>query len=187
MLKGGVVKLHSVDSSGDEKVLLLLSSPMVLPLAFYARPGVTTRWQYTALTDCDMFVLPRKALDRVMEQDTESMHFLMQNYSNEVREVLLRLESLGKSDATSKLIIALRYLAAYHSEHLRGNWWRVSFPVSQQLLADLTGVSRETISIAMRTLMDGKVVRSPRLTVLEVNTDRLASYRPHTVKVREAI
>lgn len=184
IIKEGVVKLHDTDEQGNEKVLHLLASPMVVPLAFFSRPEVAPRWYYTALTDCELCVLPREKLDRLMETDSRTMHFLVNNFSEEVHEILTRLESLGKTESGSKLTSALRYLAVCHGVKGRGGWWRIPFPVNHQLLADMTGVSRETVSIAMKILSDDKIIRNPRLAQLEINFDRLVTYRQEAMSNR---
>lgn len=177
IIKEGVVKLHNIDDQGNDKVLHLLQAPMVIPLAFFSRPETLPRWYYTALTDCDLYTLPRQELERLMGTDNRTMQFLVHNFSEEVHEILTRLDSLGKSDSNSKLIIALRYLAVCHGVKGRGDWWKIPFPVNHQLLADMTGVTRETVSLAMKVLSDNKVIRSPRLTRLEINFERLKAYR----------
>lgn len=187
-IKKGVVKLHNIDNQGNEKILHLLRTPMIVPLAFFSRAEIATRWYYTTLTECDLVVVPREELEHLMEKDGRTMHFLINNFSEEVHEILTRLDSLSKSDSTTKLLIALRYLVIWrHSVKVRGQWWRVSFPVSHQLLADMTGVSRETISLAMKTLNDKKIVRNPRLAQLEVNLERLKAYKQETVSDRDSI
>ena len=177
VIKEGVIKLHDIDDQGNEKILHLLGESMVVPLAFFSRPETFPRWYYTALTDCILYSVPRDSLKKLMETDTRTMHFLVHNFSEEVHEILTRLESLGKTDSDSKLASALRYLVVCHGVKGHGGWWRIPFPVSHKLLADMTGVSRETVSVAMKSLSGSKVVRNPRLVQLEINFDRLKTHR----------
>lgn len=181
VIKGGIVKLHNIDNAGNEKILHLLQSPMVVPLAFFSRPEHGTRWYYTALTDCDLCVIPREKLEDLMEKNARSMRFLVNNFSEEVHEILTRLDSLGKSDSNTKLIICLRYLAVRHGLKCRGGWRKIPFTVNHQLLADMTGVARETISLAMKSLNDNKIVRNPRLAQLEINFDKLQSFHQENI------
>jgi CRP-like cAMP-binding protein len=176
LIKEGVVKLNSIDEQGNEKILHLLRTPMIVPLAFFSRPEIATRWYYTTLTDCELYVLRREELEHLMETDAWTMRFLINNFSEEVHEILTRLDSLGKSDGSSKLVIALRYLGVCHGVKARGGWWRIPFPVNHQLLADMIGVSRETVSLTMKILSDDKIVRNPRLAQLEINLERMKTY-----------
>lgn len=182
IIKKGIVKLYNIDEQGNEKVLHLLRAPMVVPLEFFSHPDKGTEWYYTALTDCDMYIVLRSVLDTLMETDASTMHFLIQNYSEEVHEILTRLDSLGKSDTDTKLTIALQYLALSHGLEGRGGWWKITFPVTHQLLADMTGVSRETVSLAMKILSDERLIRSPRLARVDVNLEKLQAYRQSKIE-----
>ena len=176
IIKQGIVKLHNIDAQGSEHILHLLKAPSVMPLAAFSGPDVPNHWYYTALTDCDLYVLQRDGLQRLMEQDGKVAIYLMNKFSAEVHEVLVRLDSLGKTNIQSKLVVALRFLGSHNATETRPGWWQVLFPVNHQLLADLIGMSRESITLAMKTLTEKKIVRYPRLATLEINLVKLEQF-----------
>ena len=55
-----------------------------------------------------------------------------------------------------------------------GGWYRVRFPLSQQTLADLTGLTRETVNIALKDIEPLEVMRTPRKLVVEIHPENLA-------------
>lgn len=169
VLKSGVVKVHNIDDQGNEKVLHLLGPTAIAPLAFFSGPDATTRWFYTALTDCDVYVASDQALQDAMHTDGSVAIYLMNWFSQEVHELLVRLNSMGKTNVRDKLIAALKFLAASHSVLQKSGWVRVHFPVSHQLIADITGITRESAATGMKELTDKKFVRYPRFMVLEIN------------------
>jgi len=172
ILKEGVVKLHDIDDQGNEKVLHLMKPPAILPLPFDDSARATP-WFYTALIDCDMYVISKEELATQMQSDAQLAAWLMQWSGHETHELLLRLSSLGKTNTRDKLLAALRFLALRHAMVRRSGWRRVKFPVNHQLLADMIGVTRESTAINMKELQDSRLVRYPRLTMLEINCDRL--------------
>jgi CRP-like cAMP-binding protein len=176
IIKEGIVKLHSIDQHGNEKILHLLNRMSILPLAFFSGADVATQWYYTTLTECEVYTLPKQVLDELMEQDWPTAKLLMNSFSEEVHEVLLRLDSLGKTNIDTKLSIALRYLAVRHATEKRKGWYRVDFPVNHQLLADIIGMSRESTAIAMKALADKKIVYYSRAACLEIYLGRLEAY-----------
>ena len=173
ILKKGVVKLHDIDAQGNEKILHVVGPPGILPLAFISGPNITTRWFYTALSDCDAYVLPEEVLRKAAVENGKLGMHLTTWFSNEVHELLERLSSLGKTNARDKLIAALRYLAVCHSKQRVNGWYRVTFPVSHQLLADMVGITRESAATVMKELQDEKIVRNPKLTLLEIDFKKL--------------
>jgi len=173
ILGDGIVKVHDINEQGNDKILHLLKAPALLPFAFFSNSSVPTQWFYTALTDCDVWTLPAKELRAAMAKDFALTQFLTEWFSQEVHEMLVRISSLGKTTAHDKIKSALTFLAVHHAHQRRSGWRRVLFPVSHQMLADMSGITRERAAIVMKELQDFGVVRNPRLTILEINFEKL--------------
>lgn len=173
ILKSGAIKLYDIDDAGNEKILHIVKPPAVIPLATFSGKNVAVHWFYSTLTDCDLYVLGADSVRRYMHQDPALNMYLVNNFSNDVHELLVRLSSLGKSNIRDKVVAALRFLQLRHSQERRNGWWRVSFAVSHQLLGDLSGITRESASTVMKELQTEGIVRNPRQTILEINRDKL--------------
>jgi CRP-like cAMP-binding protein len=173
IIKSGIVKVHDIDEQGNEKVLHLLGCPAVFPFAFFTGGDIATRWYYTALTDCEIYSMPKQELRDLFADNPQLAQYLLNWFSREVHEILTRLSSLGKTLARDKVAAALRFLAVWHSLERRSGWCRVTFPVSHQLLADMTGITRESATLTMKELQAERAVRNPRATILEINLGKL--------------
>ncbi|MEO5949792.1 MAG: helix-turn-helix domain-containing protein, partial [Candidatus Saccharimonas sp.] len=101
--------------------------------------------------------------------DSALGEILTNAFSRDVHELLVRLSSLGKTNARDKVMSALRFLMVVHATERRAGWWRVNFPVSHQLIADICGITRETAALTMKELQGEHVIRNPKLTVLEIS------------------
>ena len=175
VIKSGMVKLYDIDDQGNEKILHIVKSPSLLPFPFFSGVVKHVSWFYVTLTDCEMYVLPKAKLQHAIYADSSLAIFLKNAFSADIHELLVRLSSLGKTNARNKLCAALRFLLVCHSEPQQSGWCRVLFPVNHQLLADLSGITRESTAMAMKELQDKRVVRSPKLTVLEIDRNQLTS------------
>lgn len=173
ILKKGVIKLHDIDDNGNEKILHLVKPYSVIPLAFFSGNKSHMHWFYTALTDCDVCVLPAEDLERQMKEDSALAIYLMNWFSLEVHELLVRLNSFGKTTAFGKISAAIKFLATHHYVKRRSGWRRIDFPVNQQMLADMTGLTRESVASILRDFRKKEVIRNPRQTIMEVNLDAL--------------
>lgn len=173
IVKTGVVKLYDIDAQGNEKILHIVSAGAVIPFAFFSGDNAPTNWFYSALTDCDLYVVPRLELERAMSADNALSTTLIHGFSRDVHELLVRLSSLGKTKSHDKLIAVLKFLVTCHALERRSGWWRVRFAVNHQLLADMVGITRESAAIVMKELQDKKVIRNPRLTILEIDKRKL--------------
>jgi CRP/FNR family transcriptional regulator len=173
LIKSGVIKIYDIDERGNEKILHLASNPGLVPLAFFSGRTAHTRWYYAALTDCQAYVISNQQLTQIMSSDPAISLFLVNHFSQDVHELLTRLSSLGKSQVYDKVVAAFRFLLTSHAKKRLDGWWQVSFPVNHQLLADMIGVTRESVTVVMKELIDQKVIRCPRVTVVQINKSRL--------------
>lgn len=173
VIKSGVVKIYDIDDQGNEKILHLACAPAVIPFSFFSGQQTPPHWFYAALTDCDLHVLAYEQLQQAIETDAMLSVYLTNAFSRDVHELLVRLSSLGKTKAQDKLVATLWFLLRWHAVERKNGWWRVSFPVTHQLLADIAGITRERAAMVMKELQDQKVIRNPRLTVLEICKERL--------------
>jgi len=173
IIKSGAVKLYDIDDQGNEKILHIIKAPALLPFAFFSGGTEPIRWFYTALTDCDAYVLSKAKLLHTSRADGALAIALMNAFSIDVHELLTRLSSLSKTSARLKLLAALKFLVVLHAKERRSGWWRVHFAASHQLLADMSGITRESAAVVMKELHDEKIVRNPRITILEINRQKL--------------
>ncbi len=173
IVKSGYIKVYDVDAMGNEKALSIVKPGDVMPYAFFSGEDIPNKWFYQALCDAEVYVLERAKLNQAMQGDTELILLLVSNFSKEVHEILTRLSSLGKSRAQAKLIALLKYLVVCVGDSKTPKWWRVPFPVNQQFLADLTGMTRETCAMAVKELAGNNIIRTPKINLLEINTSKL--------------
>jgi CRP/FNR family transcriptional regulator len=173
ILKSGIVKLYDIDDQGSEKILHLVKPPAVIPFAFFSGMHDPLHWFYTTLTDCELYVVPATELKDMTHADSNLAEILTNHFSDDVHELLVRLNSLSKTNTQDKVIAVLRFLMARHAAERRAGWWRVNFPINHQLIADLCGITRESTSIVMKEFLDKKITRVPKLATLEINRKRL--------------
>lgn len=174
IIKEGVVKIYDIDDQGNEKIVHLLKTPAMFPMVFFVGDkNDRTHFFYTTVTDAEVYIVPNDIVEKEMKQNAELAIHLMHTFSLEIHEILVRLSSLERTTTYDKLLAALKFLSVHHAEERKSGWRRVLFPVSHQVLADMIGVTRESTTMVMKDLQDQRVVRNPRLTILEINFKKL--------------
>ncbi len=178
ILKRGVIKIYDTDEDGNEKILHLVKPYAVIPFTFFSGEYHPIKWYYSALTNCEVVVIPSSVLSKKLENNKHLANYLMCWFTEQVHELLVRLSSLGKTTARDKVVAALKFLAVRHSYEREGGWRRIEFHVSHQLIADLAGVSREHVAGIMREIGELNLIRYPRKTVLEIDLKKLIEWQP---------
>ncbi len=169
MVKSGAVKIYDINDNNEEKVLHIGGPGAILPAVYLFGQAPQTATFYATLMDCELYMLPIEEFNARLLQNNDLALACVRWFAGEVREMMIRMASLQKSDTKERLLVTLWYLARLHTQPLKNSWCRVNFPVTHQLLADMIGVSRESTSIALKEFHKQRICRSPKLSKLEIN------------------
>ncbi len=169
----GSFKYYDVDQTGSEKILAILGKNHFLPIFYAFGSFEEIHYFYSTLEETHVLLIPIEDFKKLISENAQICNMFFRWFVTEVEFLVERIKSLERSDAKSKIIETLRYLAAKHSISVRGGWCQVAFPLSHQTLADMTGLSRETVSISMREIENSKLIRYKKQLQLEVHKKKL--------------
>lgn len=175
ILTSGIIKVYDIDDKGQEKILQLIKAPAILPLNCLLDAPLPVSWYYASLSPVTFSVFPNRHVHEQMNQQPELGTYVINWLATETHELLVRLNGMNKTEANDKIISILKFLRVYYSKPERRGWQRIEFPVTHQLLADMAGLARESVSIQMAQLQKEKIVRSRR-PYLEINPEKLINY-----------
>lgn len=175
VIASGAISMHDIDDEGNRKILHIFGPPALFPMVSFSDDLVGSAWFYTALVDTEVYILPYEEFRRRLEEvDGFTVYnLLLKQLLQEVHELLIRIASSTKANSQARLVAALKFLEAHHAKVRSTNWCPINFPVSHQLLADMTGLTRETVSVAIKQLQQQKAVRSLGGGKLEINRVQL--------------
>jgi len=157
----GVLKLSTSTADGREQIV-----GVVYPSDFIGRPyGTTTQHSVTALSDARLCLFTRSAFDDFAREHPELEHKLLQRTLNELDRarqwmLLLGRKSAGERVATFLLEMAQRLADA--SCGTRADMvQRFDLPLSRQQIADLLGLTIETVSRQLTRLRQAGIIDLP--------------------------
>lgn len=176
-VKRGAIKFFDNDTDGNEKILHIGGEGSIAPLFYAFEDKKAVDAFYAALTKTEVLLVPLEDFRHKLRESVEYTYSVLRWYAEEMDHIVLRLKSLEKSSAKQKVLQALYYLGDQHAtaEPTKGPWRRISFPVTQQILADLTGLTRETVNIVLKDPECLKYVRSNSRQRFEINKSKIRS------------
>lgn len=179
LIKDGAVSMETVNKAGERKILHVFGSATLFPMVSFTEKEVTSSWFYTALMDTKVYVIPYEKLIEKLKAEDSFMAYnaLLKQMLAEVHELLLRISDHTKTDSIEKLISVFLFFLTYHTKKTTGSWQPVRFPVTHQFLADMTGLTRETVTIALGELSKRKLIRYKERGKLELNVHHLDKQR----------
>jgi len=175
-IKRGAIKFYDTDRDGNEKIMHIGGEGSIFPLfySFEDKPSVDAF--YAAIIPTEVLLVPLAEFQDKLKSDAAYTYRILRWYAEEIDHIVLRLKSMEKSSAKEKVVQALYYLCAQHATQIqaKSKWYRINFPVTQQTLADMTGLTRETVNVILKDHELLKIVRVKR-QMFEIHRDKIAN------------
>lgn len=153
----GLLKLSSSTSDGREQIL-----GIAFPSDFLGRPfGGSTPYGVEALTDAQVCVFERKDFDRFAKEHPRLEHKLLERTLAELDRTRKWMLLLGRMNAEQKLASFLLQAADRASEGDGGDGRSFDLQLSRQQIADILGLTIETVSRQMTKMKSQGLIDLP--------------------------
>lgn len=158
----GVLKLSTGTEDGREQIV-----GMVFPSDFIGRPfGTTTGHGVTALTEAKVCVFNRRDFDSFAREHPALEHKLLQRTLSELDRTRRWMLLLGRKSASEKVASFLlemteRMVTPDCETMTQPGEVRIDLPVSRQQIADVLGLTIETVSRQFTRLKSEGVIDLP--------------------------
>lgn len=149
-LTKGYVRQYTISKTGIELTLQILKPITYFPL-IWAINGAPNIYFYEALTAVEVGRAPKEQVVNFIKDKPAIILELMSKLLGDYAETLSRIEHLVFSDAYRRVISVLLYIAKHFGEEKKQGVI-VDHRFTQQDIATLVGIARETASIEMGTL-----------------------------------
>lgn len=174
-VKSGAVKFYDTDADGNDKILHIGGEGSIFPL-FYSFEGKDSIDAfYATITKTEVLMVPLVDFRNQLKTSVDYTFRVLRWYAEEMDHIVLRLKSMEKTSAKQRILQAFYYLCGEHSTHrVQSKWCKINFPLTQQIIADLTGLTRETVNVALKDREIQRVIRVKRQTY-EVDEKKVKS------------
>ena len=153
----GVLKLASHSADGGEQILGL-----AYPSDFLGRPfGETVPYGVEALTEAQICVFERKDFDRFARDHPRLEHKLLERTLTELDRSRRWMMLLGRMNAGQKVASFLLELSDRLGKAGAGGETFVTLPLSRQQMADVLGLTIETVSRQLSRLRSAGLIDTP--------------------------
>lgn len=149
-LTKGFVRQYTISKTGFELTLHILRPITYFPMV-WAVNGTPNVYYFEALTPVEVGRAPRDEVVNFIKGKPTIIFALLSELIERYAETLTRMEHLVFSDAYRRVISVLLYIASHFGEK-QGKCIIVPHRFTQQDIATLVGVARETASIEIAKL-----------------------------------
>lgn len=172
VIKSGIIKSYNITSEGQEKPITFDMPSELFPVGWIFRKIRQAQFFYEAFTDCEVYCVPRDELVKQLKSDPELYNDYFDNLLTRYLNFQLRVNALEQSKAVNKVVHTLYFLAISFGQELKDHLVQIKLPLTQQDMANIMGLTRETTGIELKKLERAGIIRYRRQNYL-VRTDRL--------------
>jgi len=170
-LTKGYVRQYTISKTGVELTLQILKPITYFPL-IWAINGAENIYFYEALTAVEVGRAPKEQVVSFIKDKPAIILELMSKLLGDYAETLSRIEHLVFSDAYRRVISVLLYIAKHFGKETKQGIV-VNHRFTQQDIATLVGVARETASIEIGKIEKKKLVKYVNHSMLFRNIESL--------------
>lgn len=144
VIKEGAIKAYSINTQGEERIVRFYAAGDIFPAPWAVDASASAPYYYESLNELLVHVVPQADFQEKAKEDVTMMGEITDYYIAAYANAMMRISALEQAKATEKLTYTLFYLLQGHGKHLGGDLHRINLSLTQQMIASLIGLTRET-------------------------------------------
>lgn len=156
-IQSGYVRLYLLSRFGEEQTTMIFKPSDLFPLT-WAMSGKENKYRFfESLTPVTLSYCPRLSFLRFMHSRPDVSYMITRQILFRFDDLLERMAYISISTKARTKILVLLFLLCQRFGTGRQNAI-LSFPLTHQDIASFLGITRETVSIVLKKLVDEKLV-----------------------------
>jgi CRP/FNR family transcriptional regulator len=165
-VKSGYLRVYDVNKEGKESGIQLFK-PLYFLSLISAKTGIKNRHFIEAMTPVEAWVVSKEEFDKQIEKDPELYKDVCSALMEKFLDLTSYISHLVSGDAYTK-VAGLIYSLAQEFGVSKNKEVTIKFKITHKLIATLTGLTRETVTLQMLKLeKDGLIDNDRRQIVVQ--------------------
>lgn len=166
-IKSGFVRMYTLNENGQE-VTMQFFKPVFYFTMIYAYAGMDNRFYFEAITPVEIYEAPIEETMAFFKEDKESIMAVQNNILKAFIDLIEQMGTLLSGNAYNK-VAAMVISLSERAEEGTDNYAKIDFGITHKLIASLTGLTRETVTLQMLKLEKEKLInnRSKKVDILD--------------------
>lgn len=166
-IKSGYVRVYMLNDKGQE-VTMQFFKPILYFTTIMAMTEVENRYYFEAVSPVEMYVCPKDEAVEYFKKDIEAGTGLIKSIMTAFLALTDQIGYLLSGTAYNKIAAILVSLTS-----TRNSGGKIDFGITHKMLASLTGLTRETVTLQMIKLDKAKIIQNKSKKVIILDEERL--------------
>lgn len=159
IIKTGIVKLYNITPQGDERIAAFKLPGDIVPTTWSFSKPPAAFYYYEAQTDGEVYIVPPEEFQSFIAGNAEALSVITEHYLSKYTGALMRITALEQPKASDKVLYTLYYLLQLYGKELAPGTYKINIQLTQQMVADLIGLTRETTAAELVKLKKRGVLK----------------------------
>lgn len=152
----GLVRAYNILDSGEERTVALFGPGEYFPVGVAFKNTPVALFYYETLLNSELEIYGLDEFDKIMQN---SGYEDAKKLASQYVAMMLHVAALGHKSARNKVANMLQFLSLRYGESLTGQtFMRISIPLTQDDIARMSGLSRETVTVELGKLKSEGVI-----------------------------
>lgn len=157
IIKKGIVRAYNILGNGEERTIEFLAEGDIVAANWVFGNSSATLYYYDAFTDVSLMYLSKENFELQLKDPKFSQH-VMGAITKRYSASTMHANALLQTYASSKVALGLQFLVLSDSQKLANGKFKITVRLTQQDLADLVGVTRETAALELLKFKKKKII-----------------------------
>lgn len=175
IIESGFIKTYAIGPNGEERIITIDGKGEDIPIGFTSGLITKSQYFYEAHSECTIRIVP---IDAYLKHLTENNISLLRRHMRLTKillSTLSRVEALERPKASDKVAHMLVNMAEKMGATAKPNKSNLKLSVTQQEIADSSGLTRETAGLVLKKLEIRKLVQHSRQNYI-LSMEKLKKY-----------
>ncbi|HKR82315.1 MAG TPA: Crp/Fnr family transcriptional regulator [Candidatus Saccharimonadales bacterium] len=157
-IRKGFIKGYDINSQGTEQLVWFGTPGDICPSVWLFSSDDSLPLFYSSFSRVEAYVLDKEEVLEFLHTHPNSLMKLTKRLAVLASDLIARLNAVEKPKAEEKIAHTLAFFADRFAESKRSGVRRISLPFTQQDLASLLGLTRETVAKELKRLKEEKYI-----------------------------
>lgn len=158
IVRDGIIRAYTITSTGEERIVALYGKNDILPLTWVLGETSNTLFYYDALSETRVLAVSKVDFNSILDANPDLVRMMLGFVANNYTAMLLRITGLEQSRAIEKIGFTLYYLLFRYGIESTPGQFTIDVKMSQNVIASLVGLTRESTTKNLKLLKDKKVI-----------------------------
>jgi len=158
-IRSGVVKIYNITGGGEERIVGYEGPGSLMPAEWLFNRSKVSLYYYDAFTNCEVIRIDKEKLRQALDKKPELASIILERTLSMYIGSTIHLHALQQSWARQKILYLLQYLVLRFGKKKDSKNQQVDLRLTHQEVANLVGLTRETVSTELSKLIKEGVLK----------------------------